>query len=210
MSLVVAVLNPKGGCGKTTTAIHIARDLHLRGQRVALIDSDPQGSARDWHAAGNGELIPVVGLDRPTLDKDIKNIGGYDWLIIDGSAKLESMIAVTVKCADVVLIPVQPSPYDIWATEDLVDLIKTRQTITGGQPKSAFVVTRKIENTVLGNEVSGALNDFGLPIFKSSTAQRQVYPRTATKGSTALDAEPNGKAAKEIKALTNELMEFTK
>ena len=60
---VVAVLNQKGGVGKTTLATNLARALHLEGATVLLVDSDPQGSARDWHAAGDGQLVNVVGLD---------------------------------------------------------------------------------------------------------------------------------------------------
>ncbi len=64
MSKIIAVLNQKGGAGKTTLSTNLARALQLDGDKVLLIDSDPQGSARDWNAAANGELLPVVGLDR--------------------------------------------------------------------------------------------------------------------------------------------------
>ncbi len=64
--MLVACLNQKGGVGKTTIATHLARALVLDNESVLLVDSDPQGSARDWHAAGEGDRVPVVGLDRPT------------------------------------------------------------------------------------------------------------------------------------------------
>ena len=76
--ITIAVLGQKGGSGKTTTSINIARGLQLSGASVVILDTDRQGSARDWHNANNGEMIPVLGLDRPTIDKDIKNINGYD------------------------------------------------------------------------------------------------------------------------------------
>ena len=70
----------------------------------------------DWHSASEGSFVPVVGLDRPTLDKDLPAIsGGYDWIVIDGAPQLRDMAVSAIKAADVVLIPVQPSPYDIWA-----------------------------------------------------------------------------------------------
>lgn len=206
--MIIAILNQKGGAGKTTISINLARALQ-QGSKVLLIDSDPQGSARDWHAAGDGNLLTVIGLDRPTLDKDIKAISqGYEWILIDGAPQLAEMAVSAIKCADVILIPVQPSPYDIWAAEDLVDVIKARQQVTNGKPKAAFVISRQITNTNLGKEVREALNDYELPIFNSGTFQRVVYAKTAATGSTVLDAEPNSDAAIEIKQMAKELKEF--
>jgi chromosome partitioning protein len=100
----------------------------------------------------------VVGLDRPTLDRDVKALrANYDWIFIDGAARLEDMTTSAVKAADVILIPVQPSPYDVWATADLVDKVKQRREITDGKLKVAFVVSRAIEGTKIGNhwKISG-------------------------------------------------------
>lgn len=144
---IIAILNQKGGVGKTTLATNIAYKLYLDQEKVLLIDSDPQGSARDWHAAGNNE-IPVIGLDRPTLNKDIIKIAsGFDWVIIDGVPQLTNMAISAIKCADLILIPVQPSPYDIWASSELVEIIKERQQIANDKPRAYFCITRKINNT---------------------------------------------------------------
>lgn len=208
--MIVAILNQKGGAGKTTISVNLARALQQNGEKVILIDSDPQGSARDWHAAGDGNLLTVVGLDRPTLDKDIKALNGYNWLLIDGAPQLAGMAVSAIKCADIVLIPVQPSPYDIWAAEELVEIIKARQQITNGRPKAAFVISRQITNTKLGKEVRDALVCYELPVFSSGTFQRILYAETAATGSTVLDAEPNSEATNEIKQLAEELKEFSK
>lgn len=209
MSKIVAVLNQKGGAGKTTLATNLSRALQLGGDKVLLVDSDPQGSARDWNAAGNGELLPVVGLDRSTLAKDIQAIqNNQDWLIIDGAPQIAELAVAAIKCADVILIPVQPSPYDVWACEDLVDIIKTRQEVTNGKPKAAFVISRVIKNTQLSREIGEALEGYGLPVFKHFTSQRVIYPKSATTGSTVLDAESSGEAAAEIRAIAKELKEF--
>lgn len=207
--MIIAVLNQKGGAGKTTISINLARGLKKAGHSVLLVDSDPQGSTRDWHAAGDGELLTVIGLDRPTLDKDIRDISrNYDWVLIDGAPQIAEMAVAAIKCADVILIPVQPSPYDIWATEDLVDIIKARQQVTGGYPKSAFIISRQITNTKLGKEIRGVLSDYELPVFKHGTFQRIIYTQTAADGNTVIDTEPDGEAANEIKAIINELEEF--
>lgn len=208
---IIAVLNQKGGSGKTTLSINLARGLQLKNKKVMIVDSDPQGSARDWNAANDGKLIHVVGLDRNTLDKDIKAISSdYDYVIIDGAPQLADLAVAAIKCADAVLIPVQPSPYDIWASADLVDVIKARQNITDGTPKAAFVVSRQIINTVLGNEIRDALKGYDLPIFKHGTYQRVLYPKSAVDGSTVLDKEENGDAAKDINLIIKELEEFLK
>jgi chromosome partitioning protein len=209
MSKIIAVLNQKGGAGKTTLSTNLARALQLAGDKVLLVDSDPQGSARDWNAAGNGDLLPVVGLDRSTLAKDIQAIqANQDWLIIDGAPQIAELAVAAIKCADVILIPVQPSPYDVWACEDLVEIIKTRQDITNGKPKAAFVISRVIKNTQLSKEIGEALEGYGLPVFKHFTSQRVIYPKTAATGSTVLDADSSGEAAAEIRAIAQELKEF--
>ena len=209
MSKIIAVLNQKGGAGKTTLSTNLARALQLGGEKVLLVDSDPQGSARDWNAAGNGDLLPVVGLDRPTLAKDIQAIvENQDWLIIDGAPQIAELAVAAIKCADVILIPVQPSPYDVWACEDLVDIIKTRQEIANGKPKAAFVISRVIKNTQLSKEIGEALEGYGLPVFKYFTSQRVIYPKSAVTGSTVLDVDGAGEAAAEIRAIAQELKEF--
>ncbi len=153
-------------------------------------------------------MLPVVGLDRKTLPTDLKAIqSGYDYIIIDGAPQLAQLAAAALKAADVVLIPVQPSPYDIWATQDLVDVIKARQEILEGKPKAAFIISRAIKNTKLSEEIAEALESYELPLFNNGTAQRVIYPTTASHGQTVF-TEPNSPAAKEITAIAEELMEF--
>jgi chromosome partitioning protein len=208
MLITVAVLNQKGGSGKTTIATNLAYALKRDGHQVLLVDADQQGSARDWNEANNGELLPVVGLDRETLPKDLQAIsGGYDWIVIDGAPQIAKLSAAAVRAADIVLIPVQPSPYDIWACADLVDLISARQEATGGKPKAAFVISRSIKNTKLSGEVGDALKEYGLPVFQAATTQRVAYPTTASRGGTVFD-EGVGEAAKEIDAIKEELKGF--
>lgn len=205
---ILAILNPKGGSGKTTLSTNLARSLHEQDQRILLVDSDPQGSARDWHAATETNPLPLVSLDRANNIKTLGSIAdGYDWVIIDGAAKLEDIIASAIKVADMVLIPVQPSPYDIWAASDLVDFIKARQEVTDGTPRAAFVITRMIEGTKLGQEIDAALEEYGFPVMQTRITQRQVYPQTAAEGLSVYDAQ-NPKAVAEVKALMQEVQDW--
>lgn len=202
---IISILNPKGGCGKTTVSTNIARCLHERGLSVLLVDSDPQGSARDWHAVQEDNVIDLVALDRPNNMRTLTSMqGNYDAIVIDGAAKLEDMMAACIKVSDFILIPVQPSPYDLWAASDMVDFIKARQEVTDGSPMAGFVISRMIEGTRLGSDVRGVLHEYALPVFSASITQRQIYPQTAADGLTVFDAS-NSKAISEINALTDEI-----
>ena len=208
MTVTIALLNQKGGSGKTTISTNLAHALKLDGLNVLLVDADPQGNARDWNEANDGELLPVVGLDRETLPKDLSAIAtGYDWIVIDGAPQVARLSAAAVKAADIILIPVQPSPYDIWACADLVDIIKARQDVTDGQPYAGFVISRSIKNTRLSSEVTKALKDYELPILKSGTTQRVAYPTTASEGRTVMGSSDD-KADREISALKREVLQI--
>ena len=203
---VIAVQNQKGGSGKTTIATHLDRALQLDGADVLLVDSDPQGSARDWSAVREDQPLTVVGIDRPTIDRDVKNVARkVDFVVIDGAPQAADLAVSAIKAADFVLIPVQPSPYDIWATADLVELVKQRIEVTDGKLQAAFVVSRAIKGTRIGAEITEALAGYGLPVLASRITQRVSYPGTAAAGTTILDAEPDGDGASEIRALMNEI-----
>ena len=180
----IAVLNQKGGSGKTTIATHLARAYQLQGHSVLLVDSDKQGSARDWRAADENNTTPVIGLDRSSLDKDIKSLGKNDYIII----------------------PVQPSPYDLWATANLIELIHQRIGVTEGKLQAAFVISRLIKNTRIGEEVSHVLKEFELPILSSKIVQRICYPNSASLGKTVFETEkPQSEAVLEIQNLAKEI-----
>ncbi|MAE40941.1 ParA family partition ATPase [Psychrobacter sp. 1U2] len=206
---VIAVLNQKGGSGKTTIATHLARGLQLQGHSVLLVDSDQQGSARDWRAVDEDNPVPVIGLDRPTLDKDLKNVSDKEFIVIDGSPQATNLALSAIKAADFVLIPVQPSPYDVWATNDLVDLVQQRIEMTDGKLKAAFVVSRAIQNTNIGKEVAAVLQDYNLPVLDARIVQRVSYPNSASVGKTVFETESaKSNAVTEITQLVNEVKTF--
>lgn len=207
---VIAVLNPKGGCGKTTLSTNLAQCLYDRGKSVLVVDTDPQGSARDWQAVMDDNPLPLVALDRPNNLKSLKSVSAtYDYVVIDGAAKLEDMMSAAIKAADFILIPVQASPYDLWAASDLVDFIKARQDVTDGVPLASFVITRAIQGTILGKEIRKALNEYQLGLFKTQVIQRQVYPQTAAAGKTVFNST-NTDAVDEINSLTDEILTYIK
>lgn len=209
--MIISILNQKGGTGKTTLAVNIAREYTLRKCSTLLVDSDSQGSALKWHEQSGGELIDLTCLPGSTMDKDVAKFhNNYLRIIIDGVPSMSTVTLCAIKAAKLILIPVQPSPYDIWATADLVRLIKERIEMTEGQTKAYFVISRKIKGTNIGSEINDLLAQYELPIFKSGTTQRVSYATSVQHGKTVVDPEEKTfDASKEIKEIVNEIEEYT-
>jgi len=204
--VIVAFLNQKGGVGKTTLAVHVATDLAQRGGRVLLVDADPQGSALDWATARQTEpLFPVIGLPTKDLHRQIKqHVANYDAIVIDGPPRVNELARAAIIASDVVLIPVQPSPLDVWAVKEIIELINEAHAFK--EVRSRFVINRKIVGTAIGRDVSGALADYSVPVFTATIAQRVAFAEAFAQGSTVLELAPASTAAREIEALTDELM----
>jgi chromosome partitioning protein len=207
--MIISILNQKGGTGKTTLAVNITREYTLREIPTLLVDSDSQGSALRWHELSGGDLIDLTCLPVNTLDKDVLKFADselYCRIIIDGVPRISPLTIAAIKAANLILIPVQPSPYDIWATEDLVRNVKDRIEMTEGRTKAAFVVSRRIKGTNIGKALSEQLAGLGLPVLQSGTTQRVEYSYTAEDGKTVVDY--NSEGAKEIRAIVDEIEEF--
>lgn len=208
---VISFLQEKGGAGKTTLAINVARGLILMKYKVLLVDSDPQGTARDWNEENEGSLIPIIGLDRESLATDIKAVSdGFDFIVIDGAPGLSKLSVAAIKASDLILIPVQPSPYDIWASENLVRLIKERQQITDGKPDAAFIISRVIKNSILSKDILPILKEYEIPVLDFFNTQLVIYPSRASEGKTVHEAPTINQAKIEIDMITHELLERLK
>lgn len=212
MLKIISVLNQKGGTTKTTTSTNLAACIASRGFSVMVVDlNHDQGSATDWAAAQEGHdvawHVPVVAMGKQ-LARDLPRVAGdFDYVVIDGVPQVSELSAAAIKVADLVIIPVQPSPYDIWACGDLVQLVKDRQEIADGKPLGAMMVARAVPGTVLAREVEGALGELGLPILKARTHQRQAYVGGVIEGRSVMDLRADDPARVEIEALTSEVLE---
>ena len=109
--------------------------------------------------------------------------------------------------SDVVVIPVQPSPYDVWAAKEIVDLLE-EASVFKENIKSAFVVNRKVVNTAIGRDVVEALSAYPVPVLKTSVGQRVAFAESAAQGLTVLDLDPKGSASHEVHSFTREVLEL--
>lgn len=210
MKKVVAVINTKGGSGKTTVTTNISCGLQLRNITSVIGDTDPQGSARDWRAASGEESTKpgVYGVDRPELIKGIAKAGlSADVIFIDGAATDMSLTSAAIAAADFIIIPVNPSPYDIWACGDVIELINSRREVTNGLPQFKFLITRQKPNTKLSGEVRHLLNDIPeAGVFNSFTSEREIYKQGPVEGKSVFDSN-NQPAINEMNLIINELLE---
>jgi chromosome partitioning protein len=200
--MIIGVLNQKGGVGKTTIAVNVASVLAARGRRVLLVDADPQGSAMAWSSARDIEpLFPVVGMAKPTLHRELPEIArGYDAVVVDGAPRVNELGRAALLACNTVLIPVQPSPYDVWATAQTVQLVREVQQFKPALT-AAFVINRKIINTAIGRDVEAALAQFDIPVLPTHLCQRVLYAESAGQGLSLTEAAPQSEAAREFAAL---------
>jgi chromosome partitioning protein len=207
--MIVALLNQKGGVGKTTLALHLAGAWARQGGRVTVIDADPQGSALDWSEQraqeGGPRLFGVLGLARDTLHREAPEIArGVDHVVIDGPPRIAGLMRSALLAADVVLVPAQPSPFDGWASGEMLNLIREAR-IFRPELIARFVLNRCAARTIIARETGDALAEHDPPVLAARIGQRVAFADAARTGQLVFEVESGGAAAREITALCGEI-----
>ena len=205
---VIAVINQKGGAGKTTLSMNLAAGLTRRGDTV-VIDLDPQGSSRQWASMGSAPF-PATNKqingnwDARTLHQ---NYRAYRHMVLDCPPSLESHASLqALRACDVALIPVLPSPVDLWASMNLPQEIEEARKANPNI--KAFLVLNQLEpRSALSSAMRGALTEFGVPVLNAGIRRRAAYRNAALEGLSVYQMVGRGThAAEEMEAIIKEVI----
>jgi chromosome partitioning protein len=211
---IIAVANQKGGSGKTTCCLQLAGTLARRGYRVLVIDADPQGTAVRWAAsAADDDPFParVVSLSAAgdKVHREAKRfVEDYDFLFLDCPPSLDSPVSQSaLLISDLALMPMVPSPADLWATTGFQKLVEIVQPLN--EALQARIVATMCQKTTLAKQVLAVLPTLGIPLLKSQLGLRTAYRQSAVLGGVVGDQGKEAKiAAAEINALLDEVLEL--
>lgn len=201
----ISIISQKGGAGKTTLAIHLAGAGATAGLSTLILDADPQATASQW-SQWRGMADPeVVDCASPTLlPRKVQQAAelGADLVVIDTPPHADIMAREACKIADLILIPCRPQAFDLSAVETTAELVKAAGkpafVLFVGGPQRAPTTYKDARELIEGGE---GLAGMGVNVAPVMLTQRAIYHHSTAQGKTAVEAEPEGKAAEEVAAL---------
>ena len=204
---VIAVLNQKGGTGKTTLALNLAAGLARRAS-TAVADADPQRSISQWIAMSEDNALPPVtqiSIDPAATLAHLKR--GYRYVVVDCPPTVSGpIIEAVMGAADVVLIPVLPSPLDLWASVEMAALVgEARKKYPALQ---AYLILNQVETrNALSRVMQQAVAEFDVPLMQANVQRRAAYRSAAVEGVSVYGLGSRGtQAVEDIEAIIEELL----
>ena len=200
MSFVVAVAQQKGGAGKSTVAANLAVALAAGGARVALLDTDPQQSlARWWEERANQPRALALSFETPAgwripaaVDRLKRN---HDFVVLDTAPHAETEAKIAIRAASLVLLPMQPSPADLWASDATLKLAATE-----GRP-AVVLLNRVPASGRLAQQIEAELARRGIAVLAEKLGNRTAFASAFMLGLAVCEAAPKNQATTELNAL---------
>ncbi|WP_150523438.1 ParA family partition ATPase [Roseibium sediminis] len=205
---ILTVAQQKGGSGKTTLSAHLAVALARKtGEPVAILDVDPQGSLGTWYEARENTFgEDNTGLCFRTASgwgarREARSLArSHGFVVIDTPPKTDTDARPAIEAADFVFVPVQPTPVDVWATEQTIELAAREKT------PAILVMNRVPPRAALTAEMDEAIRSSGYEAFASRLGNRTSFAASMGQGATVMEEAPSSKAAEEMDALIKELL----
>ena len=204
---VIAVVGNKGGAGKTTLVVNLAAGL-AKKDSIAIVDADPQGSALQWRAIADDEgTLSVFAAGSNIHGQIAELLQDYNYLVIDCPPSVHAtQTNAVLEVGDMALIPVQPSPMDLWATVHIEQAISRARE--SNPALTAMLVINQLETrTIMSRLMREALSEISLPVAQTPLRRRAIYRNSALEGRSVYDVGSRGNdAAAEIEQLIHEVI----
>lgn len=210
---IVTVAQQKGGAGKTTLVAHLAVAWAQSGKAVAVVDIDPQASLSNWWDMREALGVPAPASRRGKGGVSVHRLGGWriaaevdrltrdhDMVVIDSPPHAETEAKIAVRAAELVLIPLQPSPMDVWATAPTLKLAEQERT------RALLVLNRVPPRTNLTETMLGKISELGATLAKTRIGNRVALAASMAEGKGVTEYQRRGVAAEEIRALATEAL----
>jgi chromosome partitioning protein len=203
--MIISLINQKGGVGKTTAAVNLASGLAETGNRILVVDADPQGSVVQWQSIADQAEFEVLHLPSPQLSKELKTVSRrYDHIVVDSPPAIEDITRAAIEVSNLAIIPIAPSPLDIWSSKETIALVNTLGK-KYRKLNAKILIYRKIPGTRLGKEARDAMQSYNLDILATEISQRIVFVEAMIAGLSVLKYAPKSIAANEIRSLCVEI-----
>ncbi len=206
--MIITIGNSKGGVGKSTIACNLACMAAKENKKVLLVDADPQASSLNFRSIREADDIKATAITTPTLHKDLKEFTNFDLIIIDSGGRDSVIFRSAILAADILIIPVLPSVYDIWATSDTLEIVQEAK-VFNEKLIARFLLNMVMPNTIMAREALQALEEKkDIPILKNQLGARSSFKNGLISGQGVIEHDPKSKAAQELAACYHEIMQL--